>query len=457
MRHLRRLKRVAATALCIALMGGSAVTADNVYASYIDTINSAQSEIERIRAERKETEDMLEGYKSGKENILSAIEKLDKKISGVTKNVVDIKGKIKKNKKNIKTLEGKIEVAEGDIQNQYETMKRRIKYMYENGNSDYIDILLASKSLSDLLNRSEYIEKISSYDSNMLTGYVEAKNKLEEKKQNLKERRRVLLEEKKELAAQKKTLNKVMDKKNEELGIYNDNISSAEQQIGEYAGEIEKQDRIIENALLEEQKRIAREEQKRKEEEEKAAKAAQAAQNDNKDSGKGKDEKDADDGEDGDNGEDGDGEGGEDTPSVTQSPSTGSVSTGGFRWPLPVSGTITSSFGSRTSPTQGASSYHQGIDISAPAGTAILAAKAGTVVTASYSSVSGNYIMINHGDGVFTVYMHASSLAVSKGQQVSAGTTVAYVGSTGVSTGAHLHFGVSIGGKYVNPLNYVSR
>ena len=127
-----------------------------------------------------------------------------------------------------------------------------------------------------------------------------------------------------------------------------------------------------------------------------------------------------------------------------------------FTWPCPASGRITSGFGSRKSPTKGASSNHQGIDISAPTGTSIVAAAAGEVVIATYSSSAGNYVMISHGGGVYTVYMHASSLLVSQGQSVKKGQTIAKVGSTGYSTGSHLHFGVRVNGSYVNPTKYVS-
>lgn len=86
-----------------------------------------------------------------------------------------------------------------------------------------------------------------------------------------------------------------------------------------------------------------------------------------------------------------------------------------------MSGRITSYFGYRTSPTAGASSNHKGIDISVPVGSTVVAAKAGTVVTAAYSASAGNYIAISHGDGVYTYYMHCSSLAVSSGAKVSQG------------------------------------
>lgn len=104
---------------------------------------------------------------------------------------------------------------------------------------------------------------------------------------------------------------------------------------------------------------------------------------------------------------------------------------------------------------RGASSYHQGIDIGASKGSPIYAAAGGTVTEAGYNSSRGNYVVISHGSGVSTVYMHCSALYVSAGDSVSQGETIAAVGSTGISTGPHLHFGVIEDGSYVNPRNYV--
>ena len=95
------------------------------------------------------------------------------------------------------------------------------------------------------------------------------------------------------------------------------------------------------------------------------------------------------------------------------------------------------------------------ITVAAPSGTPILAAYGGTVVGAAYNSSMGNYVMINHGDGLYTIYMHASALYVSQGQTVSKGEQIAAVGSTGRSTGPHLHFSVRVNGEYVNPWNYL--
>lgn len=126
-------------------------------------------------------------------------------------------------------------------------------------------------------------------------------------------------------------------------------------------------------------------------------------------------------------------------------------------WIEPVSGyTITSAFGYRKAPTAGASTYHQGVDMACPTGTPIYATRSGTVTTASYQAGgAGYYVSINHGDGFASIYMHMTRYVVAKGQTVAQGQLIGYVGSTGVSTGPHLHFGISYGGTYVNPMAYI--
>ena len=132
------------------------------------------------------------------------------------------------------------------------------------------------------------------------------------------------------------------------------------------------------------------------------------------------------------------------------------VSTGGFVWPVPSCSLITSRFGYRNSPTAGASTYHGGLDIGAGQGASIVAARGGTVVLASYNGGYGNCVMIDHGGGVITLYGHMQSYAVRYGQSVSAGQTIGYVGSTGVSTGPHCHFEIRINGGQTDPAAYFS-
>ena len=128
---------------------------------------------------------------------------------------------------------------------------------------------------------------------------------------------------------------------------------------------------------------------------------------------------------------------------------------GSFMWPATQGSRISSYFGPRTSPTAGASSNHKGIDIPCPTGSDVVASAAGTVVISQYSSSAGYYIMIDHGNGISTVYMHNSQLVVGVGQTVEQGQVIAKAGSTGYSTGSHCHFGVMVNGTYVNPLDYL--
>lgn len=126
-------------------------------------------------------------------------------------------------------------------------------------------------------------------------------------------------------------------------------------------------------------------------------------------------------------------------------------------WIVPVSGyTITSPFGMRVHPVYKYQLMHNGIDMACPQGTPIYATRAGTVTRAAYQAGgAGYYVSINHGDGFGSIYMHMTNYVVSAGQKVAAGQLIGYVGSTGVSTGPHLHFGVSYAGTYVNPMAYI--
>ena len=138
--------------------------------------------------------------------------------------------------------------------------------------------------------------------------------------------------------------------------------------------------------------------------------------------------------------------------------SGGSVgSSGGGGWVVPCSYTsITSPFGYRTSPTTGASTYHQGVDLDTGTGWSVVASRAGIVTVAGWGSSAGNYVKIDHRDGFSSIYMHLSSIGVSTGQVVSQGQYIGATGSTGVSTGDHLHFGIALNGVWVNPCSYVA-
>lgn len=407
-------------------------TINVVYAASGGTISQAEKQKKELQKKKKQTEKEIAALETEKDDVAVYIKKLDRQMNKINKEISDLNLKIESAKENLSDTKKELKKAKQEEKKQYESMKLRIQYMYENGSQDYIAILLESKSFSDFLNRAEYIRKISEYDNELYDDYKEMKAEISKKEKELEDKLEELNGLNEELVYEKSTVKKLTISKNQELRKYEKSISNANEQVTSYQKEIEKQEELIEDLLEQERKRIEEEERKKKAEEERKRKEEekrkqeQTQQNSN-------------------------------SKNQESQNSSSQTQTGGFSWPLSVSGRITSYFGGREQPTAGASTYHKGIDIAAPKGTAVLAAKGGTVVTATYSSSAGNYVMIYHGNSTYTVYMHCSSLNVSKGQQVSQGQTIAAVGSTGVSTGAHLHFGVSVGGSYVNPLSYVSQ
>ena len=389
-----------------------------VQASYQTSINKAEDRKEELEKKKKETEAKIARLEEEKEDVLAYIEKLDRELAAIQQDMKELNAEIAKVDAELLQAEKDLEEAIAQEEKQYNSMKLRIKYMYENGDSDYISLLLEADSFGDFLNRTEYIAKISEYDQKSYENYKLLKQKVVDTQAKLEEQRAELGALKEELAYEENAINTLHANKAAELARYKEKINLADSEVDAFQKKIDEEEARIEDLLEAERKRI--EEEKRKEEERKKQEAAQ-------------------------NG------GGSNTSS------SGQVSASGFRWPLSVSGRITSYFGNREQPTPGASTYHKGIDIGAPTGTPILAAAAGEVVTAKYSSSAGNYVMLYHGNSTYTVYMHCSSLNVSVGQQVSQGQNIAAVGSTGYSTGPHLHFGISVNGSYVNPLNYVKQ
>lgn len=389
-----------------------------------------QSQIANLKSQQAELESQLAELKQNKTDTESYIAELDEKIEVYRKQVEDISAQIIQTEAEITVTQENLEQAKEDEQVQYAALKARIKAMYESGDDDYVQVLLGSGDLKTLLNDQEYISKINEYDHNLLVKLQETRDKIAAYEAELEEKKELQEAQKEELQLEQESLEKVVAQKQEELIAIGADIDSVNSSISSNQSEIDANNQLL--AEIEEEERRAAEEAARKAAEAEAA-AKRAAQEEAARQAAAAASYDDDDDED----------------------SSSSYSSTGFIWPCGAT-YITSYFGYRSSPTAGASSYHQGIDIGAGYGASIWAAASGTVTTASYSNAMGNYVVISHGNGVSTVYEHCSALYVSAGQYVSQGETIAAVGSTGISTGAHLHFGVSVGGSYVNPLSYVS-
>lgn len=360
-------------------------------------LEDAKQTINELKESKGDVQEKVNDLNTQLMNISSQITALENRLAQKNQELTEKKDQIEDTK-------SQLEDAKKQEEQQYADMKVRIQFMYENAQESYFEALFSSESFSDFLNSAEYIIQIQEYDRKKLNEYQDTVDYIEDVEKQLEEDYATLEEIKKEVEQEKASVEQekasvaaLMKQRETELAGIEGNIDSAQSDADYYAAEIKAQEEIIAEI-----KRI---------EAEKAA----AGKQDN--------------------------------------PYTGGV----FTWPCPSSTRVTSDYGTRVSPMGGASSNHKGIDIGASGGAAIVAAADGTVTTAAYSSAAGNYVMIDHGGGLYTVYMHASALLVSPGQTVSAGQTIAQVGSTGISTGNHLHFGVSLNGSYVSPWSYLGR
>lgn len=321
--------------------------------------------------------------------------------------------------------------------------KTRIQAMEEEGTVSYWEVLFKAKNFSDLLDRLNMVEEIASSDTRRLQELSEAAQRVETAQQEL-------AAEKGELEGTRTELDNAqneLDVKRQEADDLIVQLIAKSEELKQQQVDLEEED----EALLDE---IARKEQEYNEaklEEWLAYMATYVPPTTVAPSIPISDPN-------GNNSGTNNGSTGSGSSSGGNSSSGGSSSnvTVGSSWLVPCSYRMVSSpFGFRESPTTGASTYHQGVDLAAPAGTPIIASRGGTVTVAGYSNSAGYYVTINHGDGFSSIYMHMTNYVVSSGQKVNQGQTIGYVGSTGISTGNHLHFGIAQNGAYVNPCNYV--
>lgn len=369
---------------------------------------SETEEIKQLEAERQQALEMIEGLKSSistvqkdidnltieKKDIQSYINSLDAQMNIVTNEISDFESEIEKKIVSIEETKKSLEQAKEVCEQQYEAMKLRIRYMYENGKASMLEMFVGSKSMAEMLKQATFMEAVYTYDRNMLDEYTAIKDEIVIKEAVLEAELTELELMQSELTVQKENLNNIINQKKGELTVKASEINDALGNQKEYKEQLEQQKKLL-NQI-----------------EEEIAKAANPDQY------------------------------------------TGTIT--GFVWPCPGYTRISSYFGPRPQPVPGASTNHKGVDLAAPYGTAIVASASGTVTTSTYSNSAGNYIVIAHGNGISTVYMHCSSLLVSVGDNVEQGEIIAKVGSTGYSSGNHLHFGIIQNGTYVDPLGYIS-
>ena len=411
------LAGILAAALLLSLLAGLLPTPASAASS-----KEIKKQLEALKEEKKEIQAQIDEiqsqYDANAEEITDLVaqkDAIDQEISLLNEQISNINDQLAAYNQLIADKQDELDMAEYNLSELNEKNKERIRAMEEEGKLSYWSIIFKANDFSDLLDRVNMIQEINESDRRRL------------------EEMRVMAEQvnavREELAAEKGDLEAVraeLDAAEAELAVKR--AQADELLIELIARGDEFQALIDESEDLQDElmQEIAQAEKDLKEAEYKEWLATYVPPTTRPSSS-----------------------GGSTAPS-TQAPSSSG-------WVSPVkSYTLTSAFGMRVHPISGKWKMHNGVDMAAPQGTPIYAAKSGKVTkTAFQAGGAGYYVTINHGDGFTSVYMHMTHYIVSPGNYVNAGQVIGYVGSTGGSTGPHLHFGISYNGSYVNPMNYV--
>ena len=396
--------------------------------AYAASSSEIRKQINQLKDQKSELksqiEDLKKQYQANKDDIADIVSRkniIDQEIGLLHAQLDNINEQISAFGVLIADKQDELDNAQAHYDQLNEEYRVRVRTMEEEGTLSYWEVLFKANSFSDLLDRMSMIEEIAASDNRRLKELDEATQAVAKAQSELETEKADLETTKEELNATQAELD---DKRSEADEVIAELIAKGVELEG-MKTDLEAED---EN-LLKQIAQMEKEYNTAKHQEWLAymatyttvAPATTAAS-----SGSG-------------------------SNSGTSTPSSGG------NWLRPCSYTYMSSpFGFRTSPTSGASSYHQGVDLAAPANTPIYASRAGVVTTATYSNNAGYYVTINHGDGFSSIYMHMNNYVVSSGQAVSAGQLIGYVGRTGIATGYHLHFGIAYNGAYVNPCAYVS-
>lgn len=410
-----RKRTISTLLLCLLVCVVSAGSVSEYRASAItmssitsDSIKEKEQQISQAKNEKKQLQ-------SGLTNLQKIKKELESQRANLKNYVIQLDANLQEIETNVESLRAQIVIKEGQIEetleelarakekevNQKSSMVSRIRLVYETGDPQMMDMLLKAASFGDFLNKADYVERVISHDQKTLNDYMTIRQYVELCEEELEIEKEILDETKEGLEDELQALEELIDQKALEIRKYESDISNQEKAIREYEAEIKAQDEEIsalEILVAEEKKRILAE--------------------------------------------------------------SGVVLTydgGKFTFPLASYTRVSDDYGNRIHPTLHVQQFHNGVDFAAPKGTAIYAAYDGVVVAAAYSATMGNYVMLDHGSGLYTIYMHASSLNVKKDDIVVRGEIIAKVGSTGRSTGNHLHFSVRKDGQYESPWNYISK
>lgn len=379
----------------LALMAAVTLSSLPDFSAEAKTLTELQNEREQLAKETEEAQQKLKEAQQNQADVEAEIAAMDDVINAAQKELDEAQADLDDVTARLEESEKALEEATKKREDQFTAFSGRMRFFYESSELSYLDILLNSKSFSDMVRRMQYIEDIMSYDNNILNELTETQNEIKTRTE--------------EIAEEKEMSEYLLGVAQEKMDSLNSIVAEKKALVESYAQDEAKYNQLIASN-------------------EKASQEAAALIN-------------------------------QLLAQESSSKSTYVYTGGQLNWPVPSkaasSSSLSSGFVTRDKPIGTGSEFHTGYDIPASYGSAVVAAEAGTVIYAGWMSGYGNTVMINHGNGLVTLYGHNSSLTVSQGDVVSRGQQIAKIGSTGNSTGNHCHFEVRLNGSPVSPEPYL--
>lgn len=392
--------------LCILVLASFMGMTLNVWANNIEeTRERHRLLLEQIAAEQSSLADTRSEIRSVNEELAE----LEYQLAGAADVLTTILFNLELTKLELEYAEFGLQEAKEARDTQFEAFSMRVRHVYMNGWAGYIDAILNAESFMDFFNRIDHVNRMVEFDRNLVEELKRAEEAISEQVSIIQEREDMLLI----LEGTQIERMREYDELLEHMVAIRIELELTEEGQAAALAEMEEDRAEFDRIIAEYDAQRAREEAARvaREQQEALARAA--------------------------------------TTPVASDNQT-------LQWPLPGHSRITSHFGNRSDPFTGRTAFHSGLDVGAPFGVNIVAAESGTVIFSGWQGGYGNTVIIDHGNGKHTMYAHASSLLVRAGHNVNRGQAIARVGSTGRSTGNHLHFEVRVNGSLVNPLNFTS-
>lgn len=413
------------------------------------SVSQLQKQSSAFKNKISSVQSQINSTKQQKASTQSEIQELDRQLASVQAEITQLNTKIQETTANLNKSQQELKEAIATREAHYNTLKKRIRVMYEYGNSGYLEALLSSDNFSDFITRLEYTNKLVEYDNKVLKDYTHSEEVIATNVKTIAKDKKQIEDMKAEQAKKQQILDNNIARKNQIVKQLDSNQSTYEAQIADLQQQDANVQALIQKAEAEAKAREAAAAKAKADAAAKAKAAAQAAKAKSSSSSR--------------------------TKSSTRSKSsrynTGSSNTSGgsssatvyssndkhYQYPIPAYNGYkpNSGYGYRSSPIAGGTEFHTGVDLKATLNTDVIAAESGTVIYAGWRGGYGKCVIIDHGGGYSTLYAHNNVLKVSVGQTVQRGQVIAGAGTTGYSTGVHSHFEVRINGQHTNPTGYI--